>query len=223
MHVPPRVLGGLVARWSALLGGLFLFAVAIVCMLEAELGLSPWDVLHQGIADHTPLTFGEANIVVGVFVLALAWGLGAKIGVGTVANAVLVGVFIQGLTAIPAVDSLSEDALGVRIALLAVSMPIFGIASALYIGAYLGAGPRDSLMVVVGARTHLRLGIVRIGIELLALGAGFALGGTIGIGTVVFALGIGPALEGGFWLLERSRFGAAAPLAIPEPAPLVGS
>ena len=78
-------------------------------------------------------------------------------------------------------------------------------------------------MVVVGARTHLRLGIVRVGIELLALGAGFALGGTIGIGTVVFALGIGPALEGGFWLLQRSRFGAAAPVAIPEPAPLVGS
>jgi uncharacterized membrane protein YczE len=103
-------------------------------------------------------------------------------------------------------------------------MPIFGIASALYIGAWFGAGPRDSLMVVVGQRTGIRLGVVRAGIELCALAAGWALGGTIGVGTVVFALGIGPALEGGFWVLQRSRFGAPAPAAAtPLPAPLAGS
>jgi uncharacterized protein len=223
MHVPPRVRGGLLARSVALLVGLFLFALAIVFQLESELGLSPWDVLHQGIAKHTALTFGEANIAVGVVVLALAWALGARIGVGTVANAVLVGVFIQGLTAIDWVDALSDDSLGVRIALLVTAMPLFGIASALYIGAWMGAGPRDSLMVVVGARIHLRRGLVRAGLELLALAAGFALGGKVGIGTVVFAVTICPALEGGFWLLQRSPVGAPAPVSTPMPASIAGS
>jgi uncharacterized membrane protein YczE len=155
-------------------------------------------------------------------VLLLAWRLGARVGVGTFANAVLVGSFIEGLTAIGPVDRLSESSLGVRIGLLAVAMPLTGIGSALYLGAWLGAGPRDSLMVVGGERTGLRLGIVRAVLELLALAAGFALGGTIGVGTVVFALGVGPALEGSFWLLQRS--GLAVPVAgtaSPLPAPPV--
>ena len=221
MHTPPRVRGGLAARLATLVFGLFLFALAIVCQLESRLGLSPWDTLHQGIAKHTPLSFGVANICVGAVVFAAAWALGAKVGIGTVGNVVLVGGFIVALTAIPQVDHLANDPLGVRIGLLVVAMPLFGIASALYIGAWLGAGPRDSLMVVIGARTGLRLGLVRAGIELCALAAGFALGGKIGIGTVVFALSIGPALEAGFWVVQRSRFGAPAPT--PLPAPLVGS
>ena len=223
MHVPPRVRGGLVARSSSLVVGLFLFALGIVCQLESRLGLSPWDTLHQGIAEHTPLSFGAANVVVGLVVLAFAWALGATNRDRHRRERRPVGVFIQALTAIGPVDRLSESALGVRIALLVVAMPIFGIASALYLGAWMGAGPRDSLMVVVGARTHLRLGVVRAGIELVALGAGFALGGTVGIGTIVFAVCIGPALEAGFWLLRRSPFGAPPPRATPEPAPLAGS
>jgi uncharacterized membrane protein YczE len=218
------VRGGLTARLISLIAGLFLFALAIVFQLESKLGLSPWDTLHQGIAKHTPLSFGVANICVGAVVLAAAWALGAKVGVGTISNAVLVGAFIQGLTAIPAVDHLSNESLGVRIALLAVSMPVIGLGSALYIGAWLGAGPRDSLMVVLTARTGSRLGIVRTAIELAALAGGFALGGTIGVGTVVFALTIGPAVEAGFLLLERSRLGEPAPAApTPSPAPLAGS
>jgi uncharacterized membrane protein YczE len=156
-------------------------------------------------------------------VLGIAWALGAKVGVGTVANVILVGAFIVALTEIPQVDHLSEDPLGVRIALLVVAMPLFGIASALYLGAWMGAGPRDSLMVVLGQRSGIRLGVVRAGIELCALVLGWALGGTVGIGTVVFALGIGPALEGGMWVLQRSRFGASSPAATPVPAPLAGS
>ncbi len=223
MHVPPRVRGGLVARSLALVVGLSLFALAVVFQLESRLGLSPWDVLHQGIAKHTPLTFGEAIIAVGVVVVGVAWALGARIGVGTVANAVLVGAFTQALTAIDWVDALSDDPLGVRIGLLAAAMVLFGLSSALYIGAGMGAGPRDSLMVVLAARTHLRLGLVRAGLEVLALVAGFALGGKVGIGTVVFAVCIGPALEGGFWLLRRSPVGAPTPAPTPLPAPLAGS
>ena len=223
MHTPPRVRGGLVARGAALIFGLFLFALAIVCQLESKLGLSPWDTLHQGIAKHSPLSFGVANICVGAVVLGIAWGLGAKVGLGTVANVILVGAFIVALTAIPQVEHLSEDPLGVRIALLVVAMPLFGIATALYLGAWMGAGPRDSLMVVLGQRSGIRLGVVRTAIELCALALGWSLGGAVGIGTAVFALGIGPALEGGMWVLQRSRFGAPAPAATPVPAPLAGS
>jgi uncharacterized protein len=219
VHAPPRVRGGLVARILVLVTGLFVFAAAIVAQLESRLGLSPWDVLHQGIARHTPLSFGLANVCVSVAVLGVAWLLGARIGIGTVANALLVGSFIQALTAIGPVDRLSEASLGVRIGLLASAMPLIGIGSALYLGAWLGAGPRDSLMVVGGERTGFRLGIVRAALELAALGAGYALGGTVGVGTVVFALGVGPALEGGFWLLRRTPLAAppAGP-AIPLPA-----
>src|SRR5437764_1563352 len=146
MHAPPRVRGGLVARLVVLGVGLFLFAAGIVAQLESRLGLSPWDTLHQGIARHTPLTFGTANICVSVVVVVVAWLLGARIGIGTLANALLVGGFIQALTAIGAIDRLSDASLGVRIGLLAATMPLIGLGSALYLGAWLGAGPRDSLM-----------------------------------------------------------------------------
>src|SRR5262249_12980660 len=172
----------------------------------------------------TPLSFGLANIAVSIVVVVGAWLLGARIGIGTVANAVLVGSFIQALTAIGAVDRLSESSLGVRIGLLALTMPLIGIGSALYLGAWFGAGPRDSLMVVGSERTGLRLGVVRAALELGVLGVGFALGGTVGAGTVVFALGVGPALEAGFWLVRRVGLAAAAPqILTPEPAPLAGS
>jgi uncharacterized protein len=222
VHAPPRVRGGLRTRLVVLVAGLFVFAVAIVAQLESRLGLSPWDVLHQGIAKHTPLSFGLANIAVSVAVLAGAWRLGARIGIGTVLNAILVGAFIQALTVIGPVDRLSESSLGVRIGLLVLAMVLIGVGSALYLGAWLGAGPRDSLMVVGGERTGARLGIVRAVLELAALGAGWALGGTIGVGTVVFALGVGPALEGAFWVLQRS--GLVVPVAetaSPLPAPPV--
>jgi uncharacterized protein len=224
MHAPPGVRGGLGTRLVILVAGLFVFALAIVAQLESRLGLSPWDTLHQGIAKHTPLSFGVANICVSAVVVTAAWLLGAWIGIGTLANAVLVGGFIQALTAIGPVDRLSDSSLGVRIGLLAVTMPLIGLGSALYLGNWLGAGPRDSLMVVGAERTGMRLGVVRAMLELAVLGAGFALGGTIGVGTVVFALGAGPALEAGFWLLRHSPLAAAKPGALtPVPAPLAGS
>src|SRR5439155_19884913 len=152
MHAPPRVRGGLAARLVILVAGLFVFATAIVAQLESRLGLSPWDTLHQGIARHTPLSFGRANICVSVVVVVVARLLGARIGIGTLANALLVGGLIQALTAIGPIDRLSDASLGVRIGLLAATMPLIGLGSALYLGAWLGAGPRDSLMVVGGAR-----------------------------------------------------------------------
>jgi uncharacterized membrane protein YczE len=187
-----------------------------VLTLESKLGLWPWDVLHQGIARHTPLTFGEANICVGLVVLVLAWALGGPPGIGTVANATLVGTFIQGLTSIGGIESLSHQPLAVRIALLAAGIGLAGPGSALYIGAGLAAGPRDTLMLVGSQRTGVRIGIVRATIELTALAAGIVMGGTFGVGTVAFALLIGPVVEVSFWCL--TRFGLAAP----EPEPALG-
>jgi uncharacterized membrane protein YczE len=191
-----------------LLGGLFVFAVGIICLYESRLGLSPWDVLNQGISKHTSLSFGEANIAVGCCVLFIAVLLGARIGLGTVANALLVGTFVDQLLRIGWVTSLAGDPLGLRIAMLVVGVAIMGLATAIYIGAHFGAGPRDSLMLALVRVTGVRVGIVRGVLEAAATGIGWLLGGTVGIGTVVFVVAIGPAVEVSFALLQRSPFSA---------------
>jgi uncharacterized protein len=203
----------------SLVGGLFLFACGIVCLLESDLGLSPWDVLNQGISEHFPISFGGANIVVGLVVLCVAWALGARPGIGTVANAVLVGIFIELLLAVDAVDALGDQGLAVRIALIPVGLAFFGAGSAFYIGAALGAGPRDSLMLVLSARSGRRIGIVRASIEVSVLVVGIAMGGTFGIGTIAFALLIGPIIELSFCLLDGSPLAVASG----EPAPVLES
>jgi uncharacterized membrane protein YczE len=204
MRAPPRIRGSIGLRLAVLVAGLFLFALGIVAFLESKLGLSPWDTLHQGVARHSPLSFGVAQIVVSVAVMGVAWLLGAVVGIGTLANAVLVGAFVVGLTSIGAVQDLAHDALGVRAGLLAAGVALTGFGSALYLAASLGAGPRDSLMVVGSKRTGLRIAYVRGGLELCALAVGIVLGGTFGVGTIAFALLIGPSIEGSFWLLDRT-------------------
>jgi uncharacterized membrane protein YczE len=190
-------------RLLVLVLGLAVFAVGIVFLLESDLGLSPWDVLHQGVADQTPLSFGTAHVVVSLAVLAVAAALGAQLGLGTVANAVLVGLFVLLLTKLDAVDGLSEHGLAFRVVLLILGLALIGMATALYLGAAFGAGPRDSLMVIGSARTRFRIGLVRAALETSALAVGWALGGTVGVGTVAFVLLIGPSIEGSFWLVER--------------------
>jgi uncharacterized protein len=204
--------GGAVLRSVSLVVGLFLFAFGIVLQLQSDLGLSPWDVLNQGISDQTPLSFGTANIVVAVVVLVVAWSLGAQIGVGTVANAILIGLFVDGLTSLEPIESLADQGLGVQIALLVGGIVIVALGSGFYIGAAMGAGPRDSLMIVGARRTGVRIGIVRAAIEISVAVIGFALGGTVGVGTIAFAFGIGPAVEIVFRLLVR--LGVAEPSAL---------
>lgn len=214
----PRVRGGIAARCTSLVFGLFLFALGVVLILESKLGLSPWDVLNQGLAKHTPLSFGMANVAVAVVILFVGWSLGGRPGVGTVANAVLIGTFIQGLTSVAAIAHLQHQPLAVRIGLLALGIWTVAVGSAFYIGADLGAGPRDNLMLVGTRRTGVRVGIVRAALELSALAAGIALGGTFGVGTVAFALLIGPGIESTFALLRRSPLAATRPVATPVSA-----
>jgi uncharacterized protein len=202
------VRGGLTVRLLSLVVGLLLFALAIVLILESKLGLSPWDVLNQGLSRHTPLSFGLANVAIGLTVLLLGWSLGGRPGVGTFANAILVGLFIQGLTAIHGITALAHDGLSVRVPLLIVGIWLIGPATALYIGADLGAGPRDTLMLVGSRRTGRRVGLVRAALEVCALAIGIVLGGTFGVGTVLFAVLVGPVVESSFSLLQRSPLAA---------------
>jgi uncharacterized protein len=210
---PPVIRGDAAVRGAVLMAGLALFALGIVLILESELGLSPWDALNQGVTEHTALSFGAANTIVSLGVLAVAWRLGARVGPGTIANAVLIGVFVDLLLAIDAIADLDGGPLAARAGLLVGGVLLIAVGSALYIGAALGAGPRDSLMLVLARRTTRRIGAVRAVIESSVTVAGFALGGTVGIGTLFFALAIGPALEAAFRLLRSS------PLAEPEPVP----
>jgi uncharacterized membrane protein YczE len=201
--------GSLPVRLVALFGGLLLFAVAIVSMLESQLGLPPWDVLHMGIAEHTPLTLGRVVVVVGLVIVAATWLAGTAPGFGTIANAVVIGVMIDVLSSIDAVAQLSQSPLFVRIGLVALGVWLFGVGSALYIGAGMGAGPRDSLMLTLTTRTGWRIGVVRGSIEVTVLLVGLVLGGVAGVGTLALALLVGPSVEFSFWLLLR--FGLADP------------
>lgn len=205
MHAAPVLRGGRAARAVWLVAGLFLCACGIVAFLESRLGLPPWDVLHQGIANQTPLSFGIANEVVAVVVLFLAWRLGSKPGPGTIANALLIGLFVVLVQPLGFVHHLSTWPLAARAALLVIGLVFFGVGSAFYIGAAYGAGPRDSLMLVGALRSHVRIGVVRAALEGTVLLAGFALGGHVGIGTLAFAVLIGPSIEGSFWLVSRTR------------------
>ena len=179
--------GGLVARLVRLYLGLAGFGVSLALMVRAKLGLGPWDVLHQGIARLWGVQLGWVTIGVSGLVL-LAWiPLRQRPGLGTVSNAVIVGLVVNGaLDVLPAPGSLAWRAVW-----LAAGIGLNGLATACYIGAGLGPGPRDGLMTGIAARGH-SLRAVRTLIELSVLAMGFALGGTVGVGTVAYALSIGP-------------------------------
>jgi uncharacterized protein len=211
----PRVRGGIVVRSGSLLVGLFLFALGIVLILESDLGLSPWDVLNQGIARHSPLSFGIANVAVALVVLLVAWALGSQPGVGTFANAILIGLYVQALLSLGFVNGLVDSPLALRVVFLVAGISSVGIGSSFYIGADLGAGPRDSLMLVGARRTGRRIGVVRAVIELCVLVAGIALDGDFGIGTLAFAFFVGPAVEVSFALLSASPLAARVPASSP--------
>lgn len=183
------------ARWVRLLLGLGVFATGLALMIRADLGLSSWDVLHDAMRVLSPLTFGQAVIAVSVLVVLASLALGIRPGPGTVANVVLVGVLTDAWLATGLGPELGSTNTGHRLALLIGGVAAIAFGTALYISANLGAGPRDSLMLAVARRVRTSPGTARAGIELSILAAGIALGGTAGIGTLVFALLIGPAIN----------------------------
>ena len=174
-------------RLIQLFAGLTLYGASMALMLRAALGLDPWDVFHQGLSTHVGLSFGMLVNVVGAVVLLLWIPLRQKPGLGTLSNVIVVGLTLElCLVAFePAHD------LAARWTLLLSGVLLNGVATGLYIGARFGPGPRDGLMTGLAAR-GMSLRAVRTGIELAVLAAGFALGGTVGIGTLVYALAIGP-------------------------------
>ena len=179
------------ARGGALLFGLIGYGFSMAMMVRAELGLDPWDVFHQGLALRTPMTIGIASAVVGVAVL-LAWiPLRNRPGIGTVANVIVIAVTVDvGMAILPTPASLP-----VRIAMMVGAVVLNAISTVLYIGAGLGPGPRDGLMTGLVVRTGLSVRLVRTSIEATVLTVGWLLGGTVGVGTVLYAFGIGPLVQ----------------------------
>lgn len=180
--------------------GLWMFALGTVMTLRSNIGLSPWDVLADGIRLRTPLSFGTAVIAIGAVLIVASLLGGVKPGIGTIANMLLIGVFADLMLATDVGVGLMNGPLVWRVALDLGGIATIGLGSALYIGAELGTGPRDSLMVLLSRKAKLRIGVARAIIEGTALLAGIALGGTAGVGTALFALGIGPAVDISFRL-----------------------
>lgn len=175
------------ARLVLLLAGLVLYGVSDGLLIIAGLGLDPWDVLHQGLSRTVGLQVGTWVIVVGLLVL-IAWvPLHQRLGVGTLCNVVVVGLVINAtLAVVPA-----PHGLALRLVVLVVAVGLNGVATGAYIGAGLGPGPRDGLSTGIAAR-GVSLRVVRTSIEVSVLVVGFLLGGTVGVGTVLYALAIGP-------------------------------
>jgi uncharacterized membrane protein YczE len=193
-----------VRRLTQLYAGLVLYGASLALQIRAGLGLDPWDVFHQGVSERTGLSFGTIVIVVGALVL-LAWiPLRQRPGIGTVSNVVVVGLAVDAALAV--VPEAGSFAVGLTMLLFGIGLN--ALAGAAYIGAGLGPGPRDGLMTGLMRITGRSVGLVRTTLEVSVLVVGFALGGTVGLGTVLYALSIGPLLH---VLLP--------PLTLREPAP----
>jgi uncharacterized membrane protein YczE len=183
--------GQLGRRLPQLTVGLVLYGVSLALMVRGNVGLAPWDVLHSGLIQHVPITLGQAVVVMSFVVLVLWIPLREQPGIGTIANALMVG-----FSADATLWLLDEPrALAARIAFMIGGVVLCGVASGLYIGAQLGRGPRDGLMTGLHRRTGLSLRLVRTLLELAVVLVGLALGGVLGVGTVAYALAIGPLTQ----------------------------
>jgi uncharacterized membrane protein YczE len=171
--------------------GLTLYGVSMALMVRGTLGLDPWDVFHLGVARHLPLSFGGVVIATGVVVLLLWVPLRQLPGLGTIANAVLIGLVTDVALALLA----APEQLALRGALLVGGVLLNAVATALYIGSQLGPGPRDGLMTGLVRRTGWSVRVVRTSIELSVVAVGWLLGGVVGVGTVFYALSIGPLVQ----------------------------
>ena len=178
-------------RVLQMMAGLTGFGVSLAMLLESGLGGAPWDVLHSALAERAGITVGAVSIAVSFIVLLLWIPLRERIGIGTIANAIWVGVSIDlGMLVLPEARTLP-----IALAMMAAGVVVNGISGAVYIGAQLGAGARDGLMTGLGRVLTRPVGPVRILLEVIVLVTGWALGGPLGVGTVVYAIGLGPIIQ----------------------------
>jgi uncharacterized membrane protein YczE len=199
-------------RVSQLFAGLILYGVSMAFMVESDLGLTSWDVFHQGVSEATGMSFGWVVILTGIPILLLWIPLRQKPGFGTIANLVVIGVVVDVALWLLA----PGESMAMRITYLVVGIALNGVATGMYIGASFGPGPRDGLMTgIVNRFPRLSIRLVRTSIEVLVLATGFLLGGTVGIGTVAYALGIGPLVQ-----LFMPVFAVPAGKPAADPAPL---
>lgn len=191
-------------RGGKLLLGLVLFATGLWLGLVAELGVGPWDVLTGGLSRQLGTPFGRTAI--GISVVVLLIGLAARVrpGIGTLLNVVLIGAVLDVLLATPLLTGLGEQALLLRLLVTLLGIATVAVGSALYLGAHLGPGPRDGLMVALHLRTGWSVGVCRALLELTVLIFGVLLGGPVGVGTLLFAFGIGPCVQVAFRVLRQT-------------------
>ena len=192
----PNPTRSLAVRWVQLLVGLLGFAAAIAFMIRSGLGLGPWDAFHVGIHRLSGISVGTASILAGIVIVGISMMLKARPGPATLANMVLIGIFTDLMLKV------LPPARGIPIGFLyhLGGIALIGLASGMYLGAGLGAGPRDGLMTALAARWGWSIARTRTLIELSVLGLGWAMGGTLGLGTVLFALGVGPSVQWGMRL-----------------------
>lgn len=187
-------------RLLRLVFGLFLYALGIIVTMNAHIGYAPWDVFHVGFAKTIEISIGTASIITGVMIGIITIWLGEKLGLGTILNMVLIGVFLDMLVGLQVIPIASNFLYG--IVMIIIGLFIIALASYFYIGSAFGAGPRDSLMVALTRKTGLPVGVCRGSIELLAVLVGWWLGGMIGIGTIISAFVIGFCVQTTFTLLK---------------------
>jgi uncharacterized membrane protein YczE len=199
-------------RLPRLLIGIVVVSIGITLIIDARLGVAPYDVLHQGLSEVTGLSFGTVVVLFGLLVLLLWFPLGQRFGIGTIINALSIGFIVDALRA----PISQPHSLALRTPMLLGGIVITALGVGLYIGAGLGPGPRDGLMTGLAAKGY-PLWQVRTGLELTALASGWALGGDVGAGTVLFAFGIGPL---GHWFLKRLHLGVGD--VDPDPDATVG-
>ena len=187
-------------RLSKLIFGLFLYALGIMLTIKANIGYGPWEVFHVGLGKVAGMSIGTSSIAVGLVIILVTLLMGEKIGVGTVLNMVLIGSFLDALLLIDAVPVIDNTILGIIV--LIVGLYLISLGSYFYIGSGFGAGPRDGLMVALARKTGLPIGVIRSAIELTATILGWALGGMVGIGTVLSGFAIGFCIQSTFGLLH---------------------
>lgn len=191
-------------RYLKLVLGLYLFGQGIWLGLQAHLGVGPWDVLAGGLSDKLDAPFGRTSIGVSVAVFVVAVLAKVRPGPGTVLNVLLIGVFIDLLLGSRLLDGVDDGPLALRLLTTVAGIASVAVGSAFYLGAHLGPGPRDGLMVAIHEKTGWSVGLARGVLECGVLVLGVLLGGPVGVGTIAFALGIGPAVQLAFKVFRQT-------------------